>query len=95
MSYIRWSGLARLIFSLLLVGNFLLVSQFAALQPWVWMVLLTVPLVGWFFDDELRHAQLQVAAMVQSTADTLRLEKYQAGEEAAGALRQEPNPAAG
>src|SRR5262249_28283376 len=72
----KWSGLARFLFWAALVLEIFLIGFLCHIQPWIWMILLSMPLLGWFFDDELRYQNLLLAVQVEETAANLKLEKY-------------------
>jgi hypothetical protein len=79
----KWSGLARFLFWSMLILEIFLIGFLCRIQPWIWMILLTVPLLGWFFDDELRYQKLLLGVQVEKTADHLNLEKYRPDQPAA------------
>jgi hypothetical protein len=81
----KWSVLAKILFGVAVVDELLLVSQFGGSHPWLWMLLLTLPLLAWFFDDELRHHKLATATVIKDTAAQLNLEAYQPAQPAESA----------
>ncbi|HXT40322.1 MAG TPA: glycosyltransferase [Candidatus Angelobacter sp.] len=72
-----WSLPALFAFWLLLFGELLLISLFASLEPWLWMILLGTPLLGWCLEDEKQHQQQSVALLVDEIAGQLNLQKYE------------------
>jgi len=78
-----WSALARFLFWAALVVEIFLIGFLCRLEPWIWMILLSLPIIGWFFDDELRYQKLLLAVQVEETAAHLDLEKYQPEQPAA------------
>jgi len=88
----RWSILAHIIFIAVLVADALLVGYLASYQPWMWMLLLTLPIVGWFFDDERCHQHWVLAKHIQETASELQLEKYAPESSENKAIAPQPMP---
>jgi hypothetical protein len=76
----KWSVLAKVLFGASIIAIVFLISQFARLQPWLWMLLSLLPPVIWFFEDEKRHHSLLLTALINQTAQELKLEKYNPGE---------------
>ena len=37
-------------------------------QPWLWMLLLTMPILGWFLEQEKRNQQRLIAAFLDEVA---------------------------
>ena len=68
---------AFLLFELLIIG---IVSRD---QPWLWMLLLTMPIFGWFLEQEKRNLQRLIAAFLDDVAKQRGLTKlkYEPGEE--------------
>ncbi|HEX4647158.1 MAG TPA: glycosyltransferase, partial [Verrucomicrobiae bacterium] len=71
-----WSVFARILFGVVLVAELLFIGFFAPFQPWVWMALLTLPVLAWFCEDEKNHQQQMIAALIDETAAQLGLEQY-------------------
>jgi GT2 family glycosyltransferase len=78
----RWSIVAKFLLVGLLVVELLAIHFLAPFQPWCWMLLLTLPILAWFFDDERRYHQLLLTGVIKETAANLQLETYQAEEAA-------------
>jgi glycosyltransferase involved in cell wall biosynthesis len=74
----KWSISAKILFGFVVVAELLLISYFAEIEAWIWMILLTLPIFAWFLADERHHQQHLIAALIEETADQLKLEKYQA-----------------
>jgi hypothetical protein len=54
------------------------------IQPWLWMILLTAPLAGWFLEQEKRNLQGMIAVVLNATAEELhmaRLKSCKPGDE--------------
>jgi O-antigen biosynthesis protein len=73
----RWSWPAKITFIVAIVASFITIDNFAAVQPWIWMILLAIPVFYWFFEEEGRAQQQLVCNLVEKAAHTLELEKYQ------------------
>ncbi len=73
----RWSAFAKTIFATVLVLEVIVLVHFSAVQPWVWMLLLAVPLLAWFFTDECRHDHSLLMDVVQDAAAELKLEPFE------------------
>jgi glycosyltransferase involved in cell wall biosynthesis len=74
----KWSVLSIVAFSILLVIELLLISDFAESEPWLWMMLPLLPLLAWFFEDECHHQTATMANLVQDAASELNLEAVKA-----------------
>ncbi|MDB6067810.1 MAG: putative glycosyltransferase [Pedosphaera sp.] len=77
----HWSGFAKILFIAALISELLVIAFVSNLQPWIWMMLLTLPILAWFLDDEKRYQYQLIAALVDETASQLKLDKYQAEQE--------------
>ena len=68
---------AFLLFELLIIG---IVSRD---QPWLWMLLLTMPIFGWFLEQEKRNLQRLIAAFLDDVAKQRGLTKlkYEPGQD--------------
>jgi hypothetical protein len=44
-------------------------------QPWLWMLLLTMPIFGWFLEQEKRNQQRLIAAFLDDVAQQRGLAK--------------------
>jgi drug/metabolite transporter (DMT)-like permease len=56
-------------------------------QPWLWMMLLSVPLLGWFFEQEKHNLQGIIAGLLDTIGLKLgmtRIEHGRAGEVTSG-----------
>jgi hypothetical protein len=69
----HWSLLARLCFWSLLLLQSTAIALLASWQPWIWLILLDLPLLAWFFDHEKRTLQLLVLNLLDTLADELHL----------------------
>lgn len=63
-----WSLRARIAFWSMVGGQFLLIGLLAKVQPWIWMILLTIPVFGWYLEQEKRNLQLLIAALLDEVA---------------------------
>jgi O-antigen biosynthesis protein len=80
----NWSLRAKLAFWALLGAELVLVGLLHNIQPWLWMILLTVPLAGWFLEQEKRNLQGMIAVVLNGTAEELdmaRLKSCKPGDE--------------
>ena len=84
----KWSAPATILFALLFGIELLLISHFVEVQPWVWVILLTLPLLAWFFEEECRDSRLLTASLVSQAAAQLGLQRYD-GSDAAVTVREQ------
>lgn len=68
-----WSLRATLGFWMLAGLESVAIGFLASVQPWIWMLLLTLPLFGLYLEQEARHAQLALALLLDETAAALGL----------------------
>lgn len=68
-----WSLTATILFWGVLATEAVLVGLLAHLQPWLWMGLLSLPILSWFIDLQVRTAQIALAALVDEAATELTL----------------------
>lgn len=59
-----WSLRAAVGFWLLAGLQLVLIGLFASLQPWLWMMLLTLPILSWFLEFEKRATQSQITSLL-------------------------------
>ena len=71
----QWSLLARVFFWTVLGAELFVVSLLAPLQPWIWMLLLTVPMISVFLEYEQWALLQAIASLLDETASELRLVK--------------------
>ncbi len=71
----EWSLLAVLAFWSALGFEVLLISTVRKDLPWIWMLLLTMPLFGWFIEQEKRNQQRLIAAFLGDLAKQRGLTK--------------------
>jgi len=64
----RWSLLAKLVFWSVLGFLLLVIGMVGQVQPWLWMLLLTMPILGWFLEQEKRNQQRLIAAFLDDVA---------------------------
>ncbi|HEU0011838.1 MAG TPA: glycosyltransferase [Verrucomicrobiae bacterium] len=63
-----WSLPAKAAFWSLLGFEMLLIGVVARDEPWLWMLLLTMPIFGWFLEQEKRNLLRSIAAFVDEVA---------------------------
>jgi hypothetical protein len=78
-----WSLPAKLAFWSAFGFEMLLIGVVAHEQPWLWMTLLTMPLLGWFFEQEKRNLQRLIAGFLDEVAASRKMTrlKYRGEEE--------------
>jgi O-antigen biosynthesis protein len=69
----NWSLRAKLFFWALLGADLVLVGLFGDVQPWMWMLLLTVPLAGWFLETQKRNLQAVITVVLNRAAEHLQM----------------------
>jgi len=69
-----WSGLAIIVFVLLVGIELAVINHFARADPWIWMTLPSLPFLVWFFEAECRQQSAQVAELVREAGSELKLE---------------------
>jgi hypothetical protein len=70
-----WSLLANLTFWAAFGFEFLVIGIVGNAQPWLWMLLLTMPIFGWFLEQEKRNQQRLIAAFLDDVAQQRGLAK--------------------
>ena len=71
----HWSLLAKLAFWSAMGFELLLIGVVRHDLPWFWMLLLTMPLFGWFIEQEKRNQQRLIAAFLDDVAKERGLTK--------------------
>ncbi len=71
----QWSLLAKLAFWSALGFELLVIGIVRHDQPWLWMLLLTMPIFGWFIEQEKRNQQRLIAAFLEDVAKQRGLTK--------------------
>jgi len=74
----RWSLPARLVFTVTVVAQCLLIYLLRESQPWIWIILPLFLVVAWFLDDERCFHQTLLAGCIEETSRELNLESYPA-----------------
>ena len=64
----HWSLLAKLAFWSAMGFELLLIGVVRHDLPWFWMLLLTMPIFGWFIEQEKRNQQRLIAAFLGDVA---------------------------
>jgi hypothetical protein len=73
-----WSLRALFTFWIALGAELLLIGFLARVEPWIWMSLLTLPILAWFLEQEKRNMQHLMVALIDEAAGEfglLRLQK--------------------
>lgn len=68
-----WSFQAALFFWAACAGEMLTILLVAPLQPWIWMLLLTLPLLGWFLEYDQLRLRYATATLLDEVAQELGL----------------------
>jgi glycosyltransferase involved in cell wall biosynthesis len=63
-----WSLRATMGFWLLGGLQLVVIGLFAPMQPWLWMMLLSLPILSWFLEFEKRGVQWQITALLDEVA---------------------------
>ncbi len=74
-----WSLLAKVVFWSACAMELLLVGLMAEAVPWLWMLLLTIPLLGLYFESEKRTLQQMIIAFLDEVAAKRELTKVPFG----------------
>jgi GT2 family glycosyltransferase len=74
----HWSLRATLCFWMVLGAELIAIALLRDRQPWLWMILLTIPLLGWFFEQEKRNLQAIIGVVLDRAADGLKMIKQPA-----------------
>jgi glycosyltransferase involved in cell wall biosynthesis len=72
-----WSLMAKIAFYSLLGFELLIIGVVSQEQPWLWMLLLTMPIFGWFVEQEKRNLQRLIAAFLDDIAKQRNLTKLE------------------
>jgi GT2 family glycosyltransferase len=70
-----WSLASKILFWLLLVLDVAVAGVVGSIQPWIWMLLLTVPMLGWFLEFQEARLRVAVGIVLDEVAQSLRLVK--------------------
>jgi glycosyltransferase involved in cell wall biosynthesis len=70
-----WSLPARIVFWSVCGLEILLISMLASAHPWIWMLLLSMSLLGWWLEQEKRTLLLWILALLDEVAAELGLVK--------------------
>ena len=73
----RWSLLAKVLFWFLLGMELVTIGQVAAEQPWIWFLLLTMPVAFWMLEHQQWVLREAVMILVDQTALALELTPLQ------------------
>jgi O-antigen biosynthesis protein len=72
----KWSVFAKVIFFLLILLEVILIYHFSENLPWAWMILPSLPLVAWFFNDQCDYEFSLITNLVREAASELKLEAF-------------------
>src|SRR6266516_3388434 len=72
-----WSLPARIAFWSACGAELLVIGFLSASYPWLWMLLLSMSIVGWWFDQEKRKILLWISALLDEVAASLKLARLQ------------------
>jgi O-antigen biosynthesis protein len=75
----NWSLRAKLYFWVLLGLELVVVALLRNTQPWLWMMLLSIPLLGWFFEQEKHNLQAMIAGLIDATVAASGIIKLKPG----------------
>jgi len=84
-----WSLRARIAFWSVCGLEILLISTLASEHPWIWMLLLSMSLVGWWLEQEKRTLLLWILALLDEIATELGLVKIPRHTESSATLAAE------
>lgn len=85
-----WSPRATLGFWLLAAAELVVIRLFAPLQPWLWMLLLTLPVASWFLDFEKARMAEQIRRCLDDVAASLNWKRLGEPRKAPVAPQAEP-----
>jgi GT2 family glycosyltransferase len=71
----RWSLAAKVLFWALLLADTAVARLIGPKQPWIWMLLLTVPMLGWVLEFQQAKLRRAVAALLDEVAAEQKLVK--------------------
>ncbi|MBI3853898.1 MAG: glycosyltransferase [Verrucomicrobia bacterium] len=63
-----WSLPAKLVFGIATSGVLALIAMFAGTNPWMWMSLTALPLIGWWFEDERQEYERALTVLIDAVA---------------------------
>jgi hypothetical protein len=75
----NWSLRAKLTFWTLLGAELVAVALLRDIEPWLWMILLAMPLTGWFLEQEKHNLQAMIALEINAVADELHMATLKSG----------------
>lgn len=75
----HWSVLTKVIFGATALLELLLILKLAPIQPWLWMLLLTLPAFVWIIQSILWRQQGALASALEKAAVAFKFEKYERG----------------
>jgi glycosyltransferase involved in cell wall biosynthesis len=70
-----WSLASKVAFWMMLTLDVGVSGLVGSTQPWIWMLLLTVPLLGWFLEFQEARLRVAVGTVLDEVAESLRLVK--------------------
>ncbi len=72
-----WSLSAKILFWSVTGLEMVIIGILAPVEPWLWMLLLTIPLLGWFLEQEKRTLQRLLVAFLDDAARDWGLRKME------------------
>jgi hypothetical protein len=76
----KWSPAAKVLFCGLFAAEMLLASLIGPTQPWVWMLLLTLPVIGWILEFQQNKLRRAVGVLLDEVACQGKWVKVGAGQ---------------
>lgn len=71
----RWSLRATVCFWLLAGFDLLIIGMLSRFQPWIWLLLLTLPVAGWFLQRDKRNLQSMITVFLDELSQQWGLAK--------------------
>ena len=70
-----WSLMSKALFGFLFAVELCVIAWLGPVQPWIWMLLLSMPVASWLLEHEQAQLIQSIAALVDQTAAELKLIK--------------------
>jgi hypothetical protein len=74
-----WSALSWIVLSAATVIELIVVINFATYLPWLWMGLLTLPILGIMLDQGQHQQLARLQGSIDAIADEMKMQKYNVG----------------
>jgi hypothetical protein len=88
----QWSLAATIFFWMVFAFQLLLIGLFATREPWLWMALLSMPLLSWYWEEEKHDLEAMVGQFLDAMAEEKKLIKVSAEDVKAGESALVPEP---